>query len=228
VLKNAADNDHGMRPHDVYHRVPSHFREIVGADHGIVVAAPYIIYTRFELNQVVQVRRAISGPLHVANDAAERKAAVPVAARQLLEKPQQPVLIEVTVAKICFEVGSKLELTAVLGGRRVDACRSQAFQMVVMLSWIYHVDGPIATLKPVLDEWKQHTVLFVFAIEKRTNVTYVAQLGTGKGNWCHGLLHGVYLALFSPDYGSPARRDDPPLVLQAAAAMVPSLDSPHQ
>src|SRR6266446_3919210 len=95
--------------------------------------------------------------------------------------------------------------------------------MVVMLSWIYHVDGPIATLKPVLDEWKQHTVLFVFAIEKRTNVTYVAQLGTGKGNWCHGLLHGVYLALFSPDYGSPARRDDAPLVLQAAAAQPSSI-----
>ena len=63
--------------------------------------------------------------------------------------------------------------------------------------WIYHVDGLIATLKPVLYEWKQHAVLFVVAVEKRTDVTYVAELGAGKGNWGHGVLHGVYLALLS-------------------------------
>jgi hypothetical protein len=74
----------------------------------------------------------------------------------------------VTVTKICFGVGSKVELTALLGGRRIDACRSQALQMIVMLPWTYNVDGLIATLKPVLYEWKQHAVLFVVAIEKRT------------------------------------------------------------
>jgi hypothetical protein len=194
-LKYAADDDHGMRPHDVNHRASSNFREIVGADHGIVVAAPYIIHTRFELNQVIHERPVVSGPFHVANDAAARKTTVRVAARQLLEKLKHPVLIEVTVTKICFGVGSKLELTAVLGGRRIDTCRSQALQMIVTLLWIYHVDGPITTFKPVLYEWKQHAVLFVVAVEKRTDVTYVAQLGTGKGNWRHGLLHGVNLAL---------------------------------
>jgi hypothetical protein len=159
------------------------------------VAAPYVIHTRFELNQVIHVRSAVSGPFHVANDAAERKTTVRVAARQLLEKLEHPVLIEVTVTKICFGVGSKLELTAVLGGRRIDACCSQALQMIVMLPWIDHMDGLITTLKSVLYEWKQHSVPFVVAVEKRTDVTYVAQMGTGKGNWCHGLLHGVDLAL---------------------------------
>src|ERR1700684_2829978 len=85
--------------------------------------------------------------------------------------------------------------------------------MIVMLPWIYYVDGLIATFKPVLYEWKQHTVLFVFAVEKRTDMTYVAQLGTGKGNWCHGLLHVVYLALFSRHHKSHARRDAPVRVL---------------
>ena len=139
-----------MRPHDVNHRVSPDFREIVGADHGIVVAAPYIIHTRFELNQVVHVRPAVSGPFHMADDAAERKTTVRVAACQLLEKLQHPVLIEVTVTKICFGVGSKLELTAVLGGRHIDACRSQALQMIVMSPWSYYVNGLIATFKPVL------------------------------------------------------------------------------
>src|ERR1700722_13796506 len=76
VLKNAADDDHGMGPHDVNHGVSSEFREIVGADHGIVVTAPYIVHTRFELNQVVHVRPPFRGPLHVANDAVERKTTV--------------------------------------------------------------------------------------------------------------------------------------------------------
>jgi hypothetical protein len=67
--------------------------------------------------------------------------------------------------------------------------------MIVMLSRIYHVDGLIATLKPALYEWKQHAVLFVVAVEKRTDMTYIAQLGTGKRNWGHGLLHDVCLAL---------------------------------
>src|ERR1700674_3469134 len=67
--------------------------------------------------------------------------------------------------------------------------------MIMMLRGIYDVNRLIATLKPVLYEWKQHAVLFVVAVEKRTDVTYVAQLGTGKGNWCHGVLHGAYLAL---------------------------------
>src|SRR5580658_10368971 len=31
------------------------------------------------------------------------------------------------------------------------------------------------------------------AVEKRADVTYLAQLGAGKGNRRHGLLHGVYL-----------------------------------
>jgi hypothetical protein len=131
----------------------------------------------------------------VANDAAEWKSPAIITARQLLEKLQHPVLIEMTVTKICFGVGSKLELTAPLGGRRIDACRSQALQMIVMLPWIYHVDGLIATLKPVLYEGKQHAVLFVVAVEKRTNVTYVAELGAGKGNWRHRVLHALYLAL---------------------------------
>src|SRR6266446_6320678 len=93
-----------------------------------------------------------------------------------------------------------------LGGRRIDARRSQALQMIVMLPWIYHVDGLIATLKAILYEWKQHAVLFVVAVEKRTDVTYFAQLGTGKGNWRHGLLHDVYLALLwiASETGQPS------------------------
>ena len=93
-----------------------------------------------------------------------------------------------------------------------------------MASWIYHVDGLIATLKPVLYEGKQHTVLLVFAVEKRADVTYVAQLGTGEGDWCHGLLHGVYLALLWI-----ARETGPlPDLLLDSVKCAPPLDGPHE
>ncbi len=52
VLKNAADDDHRMRPLDVNHRVSSEFRQMVRADDRVVMATPHIIYTRFELNEL--------------------------------------------------------------------------------------------------------------------------------------------------------------------------------
>jgi hypothetical protein len=66
----------------------------------------------------------------------------------------------------------------------------------------FPVDGFIAALKDVLYEWKQHTVLFVVAVEERTDVTYVAELRAGKE---------IGAAVFfmvnsSPYYGLPARR----------------------
>src|SRR6202140_2016725 len=195
VLKNAADDDHGMRPHDVNHRVSSKFREIVGADHGIVVAAPYIVHTRFELNQVVHVRPAVSGPFHVANDATERKSPLGIAAGQLLENLQHSVLIETTVAKIRFGVGPKLELPTLLGGDRIDPCCSQTLQMIIMLRGTYDVNCLVATLEPILYKRQQYAILFVIAVKKCADMTYFVELRAGKGNWCHGLLHAVHLAL---------------------------------
>ena len=56
LLKNAADDDHRMRPHDVNHGIASKFRQMVGADDRIVVAAPHLIHPRFELDEIVNVR----------------------------------------------------------------------------------------------------------------------------------------------------------------------------
>src|SRR4051812_38473475 len=56
LLKNAADDDHWMRPHDVNHRVSANFREVVSADHRVFVAKPHLIHPRFELNQVINLR----------------------------------------------------------------------------------------------------------------------------------------------------------------------------
>jgi hypothetical protein len=55
VIENAADNDHGMRPHNVHYRVSAKLAKMVGADDGVVVVTPYVIYPRFELNNIVNV-----------------------------------------------------------------------------------------------------------------------------------------------------------------------------
>ena len=54
--------------------------------------------------------------------------------------------------------------------------------MVVPLIRINEVNRLVATLEPVLNERKQHAILFVGAIEERTDMTSCAKLGSGKGN----------------------------------------------
>jgi hypothetical protein len=51
--------------------------------------------------------------------------------------------------------------------------------MVVTLIRIHDVNGLVATSEPVLNERKQHAILFVVAIEKCADMTYFAELGAG-------------------------------------------------
>ena len=150
LLKNPADDDHRMRPHDVDHCVPAKFREIVGADDGIVVSAPDIIHPRLELNQITNMRPALSRPCHMANDATERKCPSGIAAGQLFENLQHPVLIETAVTKIRFSVGPKLELPTLLGGARINPYPGQTSQMIMMVRRIYDVNCLVATFEAVL------------------------------------------------------------------------------
>jgi hypothetical protein len=151
-MKDAADDDHRMRPHDVNHRFSPKFRKMVRADDRVVVATPHIIYTRFELNDVVDVRSTFHRPVHAADNATERKSALGAAAGQLLEHLQHPILIETAVPKVRFGVGPKLELPALLGGRGVDPHRSQPLQVVATSIRINDVNRLVATLEPVLNK----------------------------------------------------------------------------
>jgi hypothetical protein len=67
-VQEATNDDHRMRPHDVDHRVASKFTELVGADHSVVVAAPYIIYARLEFNEIVNVGSIFDGPIRLSGN----------------------------------------------------------------------------------------------------------------------------------------------------------------
>ena len=132
-MKDAADDNHGMRPHDVNHRVPAKTTEMVSTDHRVVVTKPHVDYTRLELNYVIDMRPIFDRPVHATTNAAQRKSSLGVSASQLLKYLQHPILIEVAIWEVDFGVGPKLELPALLHDRRVDARGSQAMQMVLML-----------------------------------------------------------------------------------------------
>jgi hypothetical protein len=133
LLKDAADDDHGMSSHDINHSVTPKTPEMVSTDDRVIVTKPHVIYTRLELNHVVYMRSIFNRPVHTTTNAALRKSSLGVSAGQLLKHLQHPILIEAAIWKVDFRVGAKLELSAMLRDRRVDARGSQALQMVLAL-----------------------------------------------------------------------------------------------
>jgi hypothetical protein len=187
-----------MGPHDVDHGVSAEFRKIIDADDRIIVAKPDIVYARFKFDEIVDVRSAFSCPVHVADDAAEGKISLGIAAGQLLEYFEHAVLIEAAVAQVRFGVGSKFKLTALPGGDRVDAFGSQSLEVIVMLIGVNDVDCPVAAGESVLNKRKQDTISFVGAVKEGTDMPYLAELGAGEGDGCRGRLDGLCLLYRSP------------------------------
>jgi hypothetical protein len=133
LLKDAADDNHGMSSHDVDHRVTPKTAKMISADDGVVVAQPNVVNTRLELNHVINMRSIFNRPIHATTNTAQRKSSVGVSAGQLLKYLQHPILIESAIWKVDFGVGPKLQLPALLRDRRVDARGSQPLQMVLTL-----------------------------------------------------------------------------------------------
>jgi hypothetical protein len=65
--------------------------------------------------------------------------------------------------------------------------------MILTLFGVNYVDGLVATLESVLNEWEQNAVFFFVAVEERTNMTHLCELRTADMNRGCG-LHSVVLA----------------------------------
>src|ERR1700722_6791406 len=146
---------------------------MVGANDRVVVTAPYIVDTRFEFNDVVDVRPMISHPVHSAHNSIERETSLGILTRHLLEHFEHAILIETAFAQIRFSIGSKVQLTALRGGVGINSGRSQALEVIIALFGIDYVHGLIATLESALYEWEQNAVFFFVAVKKRTNMTHL-------------------------------------------------------
>lgn len=97
VLKDAADDNHWVRPHDVDHRVAPELAQMVSADNRVFMAMPHIVYAGFKLNDIVDVRSILNCPIHTTANAAEGKSSTGVSTGQLLEYPQHSVLVEAAI-----------------------------------------------------------------------------------------------------------------------------------
>src|SRR5258706_8670522 len=192
LLKDAANDDDRMRPHDVDHRVTAESAQVVRANHRIVVTIPQIVDARLELNELVDVRATVSCPVHSADDATERKVVVLVTGK-LLEYLQHPMSIEAAVAKVRVRVRPNLELTRSLSRGGIDPDRRQALQMIFMLVRVDDVNRFVAAREAVLDEGQQHPIFLIVAVEERADMACVAELRAGQRNGCGAFGHGALL-----------------------------------
>src|SRR5690349_12295044 len=98
------------------------------------------------------MRPTFSRPVHVADNAAERKLSPGVAAGELLKDLQHSILIETAVPEVCFGVAPKLKLAALLGGCRVNSCRREPLNMLATFIRINDVNRLVATLESGFDK----------------------------------------------------------------------------
>src|ERR1700722_1988809 len=110
-----------------------------------------------------------------------------IAAGQLLERGNHSICIEASFRKVDVGIRPNLQLSALLCGRRVNACGRQALQVVLTLILINNVNGLMSTLESVFYEWEQDPILFVRAVKESADMTRLIDLGTGKRNGCDDL-----------------------------------------
>ena len=181
VIRNFFDG------HDIDHGVAAKSSKMIGADHRVVVVFPDVIYPRFELNQIVDMGAAFRGPIHPTNDAAEWDASGSVATGDLFERLEHPILIESSLAEVCFTVGSKLELASALPCRRVNPCRNQPLQVLVSLVRVNNVHGLVTAFKSILNKGEQDAILFLVTVKKRAHMARLCEVRTSEMNWGRGL-----------------------------------------
>ncbi len=86
----------------------------------------------------------LSRPLHLADNATERESPPLIAARELLERPQHPILIETSVAQIGVGVILQFELAVELRRGGINPDLRQSLQMVLAPTRAYDVDRFVA------------------------------------------------------------------------------------
>ena len=62
--------------------------------------SPHVVYTRLELNDIVDVRPILDGPVHTTTNATQRKRPLGVVAGQLLERRDHAIRIETAIRKV--------------------------------------------------------------------------------------------------------------------------------
>jgi hypothetical protein len=89
-----------------------------------------------------------SAPLHVRPQPGQSEALLLVATKDILEQPDHGVLIEASGPQVSILPTADLELTALLGGFRIDTDRRQTVQSLGTLLVIENEERLVAVSKP--------------------------------------------------------------------------------
>jgi hypothetical protein len=193
LLKDPADDDHRMGPHDIDYLVATELSKMVGANNRVFVTTPHIIHSRLELNEICEMGLIFARPVHTTTNSTQRISSGGVAADELFKRRDHAIRIEATIRKVDVRRNAKLQLPALQSSRRVDPNLGQTPEMILTLIWIHNVDRFVATLESILYEWEQDAILFVRVVEESADMARFGELGTSERNGSRVLLHRISL-----------------------------------
>src|SRR5262245_62069299 len=163
-----------MSPHNVNNEICAKLGQIVRAYDrvdGPVLAKPYIVCSRFILQQPIHAWSIFQSPFHMSDKANQWKALFFRVLHDRFEQSQRLVLIESAIAKVRISPCEYLELATLAGRANVDAGRRQSLDMLVTSFGIDSMDGLLAAFEAVLNERHQHPILVIMTVEKCADMT---------------------------------------------------------
>src|SRR5262245_43507070 len=108
LMKDSTDDDHRMSPHNVNNEICAKLGQIVSAYDrvdGPVLAKPYIVCSRFILQQPIHAWSIFQSPFHMSDKANQWKVLFFRVLHDRFEQSQRLVLIESAIAKVRISPG---------------------------------------------------------------------------------------------------------------------------
>src|SRR5260370_40473394 len=184
LLKDAADNYDRVRPQGVHHHARAKFRQIIRADHNIVVLRSKVVAPRLELDQVFDAWQVDERPFHVPQESCLGVPCRRTRLEHLFERRQPDVLVKPASAERSVLPRTHLQLAAVHRLLHIDTCFGEPPAMFFALLFIDAATGVISPLSLIFVHRAKHPVFLVSTVEESANVTLSGKIASGK-------LHGM-------------------------------------
>lgn len=182
-MEETADDDHRMRPQHIDDDRTAQLGEVIHADDGVVVPGQDRVQPCLALDPLIGVGAVLEdSPCDVGNETSEGKAKRGSGFERFLDEGEHSVGVEAPITQKGLLHRRHLELTAMLCRRHDNAGRLQSPEVFLPQLGIDDMEGPVAALESLLDEWKQYPVLLVRIVKEGTDMTWCAKHRAGEPN----------------------------------------------
>src|SRR5579884_1064889 len=179
-LKDAADNHHRMRPHNVHNNLGAEPGQVIRSAHGVVVLGQHIVEPGLVFHDVLNAGPVLQRPLHVGHQPGQAEAPSLAALQDLFDEGEHAVLVKVAFAQVGVLPAPDLELPFLFGPVYVDARLFQAPAMLRSVSILDNVERLIVLPESLFDEGQQDAIFLVLAIEEGADMAGAVEGGPGK------------------------------------------------